>query len=258
DHIGLINVVFITPSDIGLIHDNSDERRRFADICICQFDQQYLHYLSEYGKLIDTRNRQLKQFNVSGVFDPIIMESIDMRLLVAGNYIHEKRKHFLNGLQQYFTAFYKLVSGEKDVVGFEYKSDLNETGFQQILTESIQKDRILERTTKGVHKDDIEFTISGFPLKKYGSQGQSKSFLIALKLAQFAYQRDVSGTNPILLLDDIFEKIDEQRAQNLIDLIAGEGFGQILITDTHRERVEKHLLPLDKPKKFVLLNHVSS
>ncbi len=251
DHIGLINAVIITPGDIDLVLGHSEDRRRFIDICISQCDRVYLNCLSEYNKVLEQRNKQLKIFAQHRHFDEILLDSFNSKLIPAGQYIFEKRREVLSLINTHFNAYYKIITSGNETVSLKYESDLSDQNFTALLKESTDKDLALERTSKGIHKDDLVFEINGYPLKKFGSEGQSKSFIIALKLAQFKYLSEVLKTPPILLLDDLFEKIDEQRAQQLIDLISGEAFGQIIITDTHEERVRKHFENAVKSINFV-------
>lgn len=253
DHIGMVNVVMVTPDDIELVIGHSDVRRRFIDICISQTDRVYLNSLSEYQKVLEQRNKQLKLFAQHRHFDGIILESYDSKLVPTGNYIHQKRAEVLGKLNAYFNEIYPAFSSGTETVKFTYESDLNSMDFAQALKDSVDKDLSLERTSIGVHKDDIEFEINGFPLKKFGSQGQSKSFIIAFKLAQYRYISDTLGTQPILLMDDMFEKIDEERAQRLIDRLCTPQFGQIILTDTHLDRVKKHFENVNKSINFVEL-----
>lgn len=253
DHIGMINVVMITPDDVELVTGHSDVRRRFIDICISQTDREYLNNLSEYQKVLDQRNKQLKLFAQHRHFDEIIIESYDAKLVPAGNYIYKKRSEVLGKLNALFNEIYPAFSSGDEVVTFKYESDLHTRDFAAALKEEINKDLAAERTTVGLHKDDIQFEINGFPLKRFGSQGQSKSFIVALKLAQYRFLSETLGTLPILLLDDMFEKIDEVRAQRLIDMLSTENFGQIVLTDTHIERVRKHFENVNKSINFVEL-----
>lgn len=251
DHIGLVNVVMITPDDIELVIGHSDVRRKFIDICISQADRMYLNSLSEYHKVLEQRNSQLKLFARHKHFDSIILEGYNRKLIPAANYIHQKRAEVLAILNTHFKEIYPNFTSGNEIVSFKYSSDLFEKDFEEILKENIDKDLMLERTSSGIHKDDIVFEIDGFPLKKFGSQGQSKAFIIALKLAQYTYFNSILSSSPILLLDDMFEKIDETRAQKLIDLLSNQGFGQIIITDTHPERVKKHFEIGNKSINFV-------
>ena len=253
DHIGLIHVIMITPDDIELVLGHSDVRRKFLDICISQTDRVYLNCLSEYQKVLDQRNKQLKLFAQHRHYDEIIIEGFNHKLIPAGKYIYEKRVQVLAQLNTYFNQIYPGISSGTEKVLFKYESDLHEQDFDVLLAQSIDKDLVLERTSVGIHRDDIEFQIDGYPLKKFGSQGQSKSFIIALKLAQYRFISETLGSKPILLLDDLFEKIDEERAQKLIDLVCTDEFGQIVITDTHSDRVRKHFENGNKSINFVEL-----
>lgn len=253
EHIGLINVVMITPDDIELVSGHSDVRRRFIDICISQTDRVYLNCLSEYQKVLEQRNSQLKLFARHRHFDPIIIEGLDRKLVPAANYIHQKRGEALAILNRHFNALYPGFSSGNESVAFRYSSDLHEGDYAALLVQSADKDLQLERTSCGIHRDDIVFEIGGFPLKKFGSQGQSKAFIIALKLAQYRFIREALNNNPILLLDDMFEKIDGERAQKLINLLNSEDFGQIIITDTHADRVKKHFENGNKSINFASL-----
>ena len=253
DHIGMINVVMITPDDVELVTGHSDVRRKFIDICISQTDREYLNNLSEYQKVLEQRNKQLKLFAQHRHFDEIIIESYDAKLVPAGNYIYNKRAEVLGILNQYFNEIYPAFSSGEETVTFKYESDLHTRDFAVALKEEINRDLAAERTTVGLHKDDIQFEINGYPLKRFGSQGQSKSFIVALKLAQYRYLSETLDTLPILLLDDMFEKIDEVRAQRLIDMLGSDQFGQIVLTDTHIERVRKHFENVNKSINFVEL-----
>lgn len=252
-HIGLINVVIITPDDIELIKGNSDERRKFIDLMISQTDRVYLNHLSEYHKLLDQRNRQLKLFADHQHFDSIILESFNERMLAPCEYIHQKRQLVLKEIQNAFNLYYRSFQSGSEEVVLTYESALNSDSFETLLKSSLNKDLAIQRTSVGIHKDDILFEINGYPLKKFGSQGQNKSFIIALKLAQYHFLAETVKQSPILLLDDIFEKIDEERAEKLIHLISQETFGQIIITDTHAERMRKYFENSNKSTKFVEL-----
>jgi DNA replication and repair protein RecF len=253
DHIGMINVVMITPDDVELVTGHSDVRRKFIDICISQTDREYLNNLSEYQKVLEQRNKQLKLFAQHRHFDEIIIESYDAKLVPAGNYIYNKRAEVLGKLNQYFNEIYPAFSSGEEIVTFKYESDLHTRDFAAALKEEINRDLAAERTTIGIHKDDIQFEINGYPLKRFGSQGQSKSFIVALKLAQYRFLSETLDTLPILLLDDMFEKIDEVRAQRLINMLGSDQFGQIVLTDTHIERVRKHFENVNKSINFVEL-----
>lgn len=253
DHIGLVNAVMISPGDIELILGHSDERRRFIDIFISQCDRVYLNCLSEYNKVLEQRNRQLKLFAMHRHFDELLLESFNNKLIAPGRYIYEKRIEALARLNTFFNSIYPAFSSGNEQVKFIYESDLHNADYEQLLKDNTDKDLALERTAAGIHKDDIAFEINGYPLKKFGSQGQSKSFVIALKLAQYKLLKEALKSAPILLLDDLFEKIDEARAQQLINLLCSDEYNQIIITDTHADRVKKHFENAQKSINFVVL-----
>jgi DNA replication and repair protein RecF len=237
DHIGLFPLVMISPADSELITEGSESRRRFIDSVIAQFDRNYLDSLISYNKVLSHRNALLKQFATSRKFDLESIEIWDMQLIEYGKKVHEDRKKFVNSFISIFQKYYELISGGKEQVGVEYISHLNETPFIDVLKNALNRDRVMEYTTVGVHKDDLEFTINGYPLKKYASQGQQKSFLIALKLAQFDFIKNIKQVTPILLMDDIYDKLDDLRVQQLMNLVSTEQFGQLFITDTHPTRL---------------------
>lgn len=250
DHIGSIQAVFITPYDISLVLEGSEERRRFADYTLCQTDRTYLEALNFYRKIQEQRNAYLKKCEGRFV-DEDILESYDARLVPAAEKIHQTRAKFMQEFLPLFHEFFEFLTGEKEEPGVTYLSELSEHPFVDLLRQNRDRDRILMRTGSGIHKDDLEFTLNNFPLKKYGSQGQIKSFVIALKLAQYRYFLDKTDQKPLLLLDDIFEKIDAYRAGKLMELVARDYFGQIIITDTHPERVREHLDPVEAEKVYI-------
>lgn len=237
EHIGLIPVVMISPTDVSLITDGSEERRRFLDSIISQFDRNYLDDLINYGKVISQRNAYLKQAYQSRRFDQDSLLMWDEQLIPIGKKIHEVRRKFIEELVPIFRKYYDFISGGKEQINIEYESKLNENSFEEILTANLEKDKVLQYTSGGIHRDDLLLVINDFPVKKYASQGQQKSFLIALKLAQFEFMSRQKKMKPILLLDDIFEKLDNFRISRLMELVSKHNFGQIFITDTHLERV---------------------
>lgn len=237
DHIGLFPLVMISPADSELITEGSESRRRFIDSVIAQFDREYLELLISYNKVVSHRNAVLKQFAQSGRFDKDSLEIWDEQLTGFGEKVYEKRKQFIHSFIGIFQKYYELISGGKEKVGINYSSHLNEETFPQALARALNRDRAMEYTTVGIHKDDLEFTINGYPLKKYASQGQQKSFLLALKLAQFDFIKQIKNITPILLLDDIYDKLDDQRVKQLMELVSSDHFGQIFITDTHPARL---------------------
>lgn len=239
EHIGQYPLVIITPNDIMLLHDGSEERRRFIDGIIAQVDKVYLSDLLLYNRALEQRNKQLRLFAEGNYFDSDLIESYNQLLDKHGTSIFKKREAFLMHYIPIVNRFYQLISGQREDVNIVYDSHLLLSNFTELFQQSALNDRSAQRTTKGIHKDELEFTINGFPLKKMGSQGQQKSFIIALKLAQYEYLKQQTALKPLLLLDDIFEKLDEHRLKALLLMIANDDFGQILITDTHYERVQQ-------------------
>lgn len=236
-HIGLFPLVMISPYDVTIIMDGSEERRRFMDNVISQTDAQYLDELMTYNRHLLNRNALLKQIAVTRRYDPALLEIFDEQLTASGKKIFEKRKQFMLDYIQLFNKYYQYLTTDAEQVSLTYLSQLNDTPFETLLQQSVEKDKILERTTTGIHKDDLIFSIADMPLKKFGSQGQQKSFLIALKLAQYAYVEKYKGFKPLLLLDDIFDKLDDHRMHKLMEMVSHHDFGQIFITDTGKERV---------------------
>ena len=238
DHIGNFPVVFISPTDTNLINDNSETRRKYIDSGISQFNSLYLKNLISYNKTLKQRNKLLKQFAITNTFDSFTLETYDELLIKYGEIIFCEREKYLRKLIPIFQQYYLDISGGNEEVGIEYKSHLNENIFSELLKESSEIDRVSSRTTVGLHKDDLVFTLNNYPIKKHGSQGQQKSFLISLKLAQFEFMKLKLDLDPILLLDDIFDKLDDQRVECLISFVKKEKFNQVFITDTNQERSE--------------------
>jgi len=253
DHIGQIPLVIISPSDRDLVVEGSETRRRFIDGVISQQDKQYLQDLIAYNKALSQRNALLKYFAANRTFDSVNLGIYNDQLVRFGTDIYKKRDAFLQKFVPIFNNKYNLISNHKESVNLVYKSMLHEMSLDELLRNSIDKDKVLQYTTTGIHKDDLYFEISGFPIKKFGSQGQQKSFLIALKLAQFQFIKEQSGLTPILLMDDIFDKLDENRVSHIIDLVNHQDFGQIFITDTHPERTENILKATHKPYQIFTL-----
>lgn len=238
DHIGLFPVVMVSPYDVNLIMEGSEERRKFIDNVISQTDSHYLDQLIAYNRILLNRNAFLKQISITRKYDPTLLEILDEQLVIAGNKIFATRKAFMDEFIPLFNEYYLYLTENKEVVSLNYQSQLIDLPFETLLKKSVEKDRVLERTTTGIHKDELAFEISEMPLKKFGSQGQQKSFLIALKLAQYAYLAKNKGFKPLLLLDDIFDKLDDHRVQKLMQMVSHQDFGQIFITDTGKERVK--------------------
>jgi DNA replication and repair protein RecF len=245
EHIGLIPLIIVTPSDTNLISGASEERRRFVDSVISQYDAIYLENLIRYNRALQQRNNLLKQFAGRYAFQTETLEVWDDQLVKYGQQIHVTRKTFIEKLQPVFQKYYELISGGKEVVGLKLQSELIENDFEQLLKQSVGKDRMLLYTSSGIHKDDFEFELSGNPIKRFGSQGQKKTYLVALKLAQFDFMKEISGLTPILLLDDIFDKLDKNRVEQIVKLVADDHFGQIFITDTNREHLDQMISCLE-------------
>ena len=246
EHIGQIPLVIISPADRDLVTDGSDTRRKFIDGVISQQNKKYLQNLIAYNKVLTQRNALLKYFAANRTFDALNLSVYDDQLANYGAEIYTIRKAFLEEFIPIFNAKYQIISGDKEVVNLIYKSQLNNFSISDLLKQSLEKDKILQYTTSGIHKDDLSFEIGEYPIKKFGSQGQQKSYLIALKLAQFEFIKQQSNVVPILLLDDIFDKLDEKRVSQIIDLVNKDEFGQIFITDTHSDRTENVLQQSNK------------
>ena len=238
DHIGLLPLVIISPVDRDLITEGSDLRRKFIDGVISQNDKIYLDQIIRYNKILSQRNSLLKQFYLSRTFDHDTIEIYDEELSKIGNLIFNKRKEFLELFSPIFFEKYSIISNNKEKVNLNYKSQLKDHRLQDLLISNIEKDKVLQYTSAGTHKDDIEFLIGNYPIKKFGSQGQQKSFLIALKLAQYEVLKAKSGDSPILLLDDIFDKLDSKRVKQIIKMVNDSNFGQLFISDTDAKRTE--------------------
>ena len=241
DHIGSYPIIIISPTDSNLITEGSDTRRKYLDSSISQFHQTYLQNLINYNKVLKQRNSLLKQFSERNYFDPISLENYDNNLIKYGNEIHNLRKEFIEELTPVFNRYYKEISSNKENVSLDYKSQLNEKTFSILLKENLEKDKLSFYTSVGIHKDDIIFNMNNHSVKKIGSQGQQKSFLISLKLAQFDLITTKLGFKPILLLDDIFDKLDDNRVEQLISFTSKGSFSQVFITDTHEQRSKEIL-----------------
>ena len=241
EHIGLIPLVSISPYDSNLIIGGSEERRKFTDIIISQFDKKYLNNLLKYNRVLSQRNHLLKQFANNGKIDKESLSIWNEQLAEFAKIIFEKRKDYVKNIKPIFQKYYNYISEVNEEVELIYKSQLSDNEYINLLETSFEKDRILQYTGIGVHRDDLIFQLNNHPLKKNASQGQQKSYLIALKLAQFDYIKNISNLKPILLFDDIFDKLDALRVKQIIKLVAENNFGQIFITDTNQERLDKIL-----------------
>ena len=241
EHIGLLPLVMVSPADADLIRGGSDERRRFLDLIISQQDKPYLHALIQYNKALLQRNTLLKDQSM----DASLYEVLEMQLGMYGQIVYEKRKKLVEDFTPIFNEYYQTICGSAEEVGLHYISQLEETELAGKLAMSRERDRILGYTSSGIHKDELEMTLGGYLIRRVGSQGQNKTYLIALKLAQFAFLNKRGQTTPILLLDDIFDKLDASRVEQIIKLVSENGFGQIFITDTNRKYLDEILLAMN-------------
>ena len=254
EHIGLLPLVMITPSDVNLILGGSDERRKFMDGVISQYNQNYLDDLMKYNRALMQRNNLLRQFATNHYFDTDLLELWDAQLIEYGARIHEQRIIFVEKLIPVFQRYYSFISQDNEKVSLVHESALYNSDFEVLLKESQQKDRAIQFTTQGIHKDDLVFYLGDYPIRKLGSQGQMKTYLVSLKLAQFDFVKEISGLKPILLLDDIFDKLDQFRVEQIIKVVAGEQFGQIFITDTNREHLDSIIKKMDADFRIFMVD----
>ncbi|MCE5205558.1 MAG: DNA replication and repair protein RecF [Porphyromonadaceae bacterium] len=239
DHIGLIPLVMISPADNELITGGSEMRRKFLDMAISQFDKEYLRALVRYTKALQQRNVLLK--NEDEAIDTTLLELWEDQMIEEGNLIYRKRKAFIDEFTPIFNDFYARISQSGEQVSFDYISQLNDADFREMLVKNRPRDMACGHTTTGVHRDELEMLLGGYPIKKVGSQGQNKTYFVSLKLAQFHFLLQTGHTTPILLLDDIFDRLDAGRVEEIVKLVSGHGFGQIFISDTNRESLDRIL-----------------
>lgn len=233
DHVGRFPVVMVSPQDSVLITDAAEERRRYLNAFLSQLDRDYLASLMRYNAVLAERNRFLKSSS-----DEQMLQIYDMQLADHAARIYERRRDIIERMRPLVAEFYRQLSGDREQVEIEYRSELASASMGELLLASRERDIVNGFTTSGVHRDDMSLRIGGYPLRKYGSQGQQKSFLMSLKLAQYRILAEVCGERPLLLLDDLFDKLDTSRVENLLTLVAGDDFGQIFITDCNRSRLE--------------------
>lgn len=235
EHIGLLPVVMISPLDWELIRGTGEERRKLMNQIISQSDREYLNALIVYTKALENRNAMLKQ----GFRDPILFESIETRMCEAADTIHRIRMKWIADFAPIFIRYYQDIAQSAETVSLDYCSHLNEATMRQILDSNRERDAVVGYTTHGIHRDDIELMLGNHPMRRTGSQGQCKTYTIALRLAQFAFLKESGGITPLLLLDDIFDKLDARRVENIINVVNGNtGFEQIFITDTNRTHLD--------------------
>lgn len=233
EHVGVLPVVMVSPSDISMISESGEERRRFVNAVLSQMDREYLTSLQQYNRLLLQRNRMLKEPEL----DRSLLEVIDMRMAALAEPVYQARRRFVSDLKPIVTDYYRSVSGGSEQIDIEYESELDKAGLDQLLEASFDKDRIFKYTTSGIQRDDFIFTMNGHPIRRCGSQGQQKSFLVSLKFAQYEIMKRNYGFAPILLLDDVFDKLDMNRISNLLQMVSGKDFGQIFITDSNKVRM---------------------
>ncbi len=254
DHIGALPIVMIAPDDIKLILESGETRRKFLDNVLCQDDPIYLNHLISFNQLLKQRNAALKKLRKANQPDRTLINIYDSQLVEPSHYIYEKRAAFLEAFLPVFKGFYMVISDGTEPVDITYKSQLHGQQYLDLLHANFEKDYYLEHTSTGVHRDDLVFSFSEKALKKFASQGQRKSFLICLKLAQYEFLRRRKEIKPILLLDDIFDKLDAERVTRVVSLLQEETFGQVFITDTDGERIQKIIAQVNKPHQEFLVD----
>ena len=243
DHIGLLPLVLVSPSDSGLISEGSDERRKFVDGVISQYNKTYLNQLLQYNNALKQRNALLKAENP---IDESILDIWEDQMANYGTYIYEQRKQFIDEFTPIFQNFYTFISCGNEQISLFYHSQHEGHDIKSLMVSTRDRDHILGYSTQGIHKDELEMLLENYPIKRVGSQGQNKTYLISLKLAQFDFLKRAHHFSPILLLDDIFDKLDSIRVKKIVELVSGETFGQIFITDTNREHLDLILQQLEQ------------
>jgi DNA replication and repair protein RecF len=233
EHIGVLPIVIVSPADISMVSESGDERRRFVNAVLSQMDAEYMAALQQYNRLLQQRNKILKE----SAPDLSFLEVIDTRMAMLAQPIHQKRRDFIEGLTPIVSEYYAALSGGTEKVDIEYESDLFKGSLDQLFASTYEKDKILKYTSSGIQRDDFIFRMNGWPLRRHGSQGQQKSFLVSLKFAQYEIMKKNYGFAPLLLLDDVFDKLDMGRISNLLQMVSGSDFGQIFITDSNKVRM---------------------
>ena len=233
EHVGVLPVVIVSPADVSMVSESGEERRKFVNAVLSQMDHEYLVALQQYNRLLLQRNKMLKDMNP----DRSLLEVIDMRMAALAEPVYKARKKFVDDLKPIVREYYRLVSGGSEEVDITYETELDKAPLDEILAASYEKDRALRYTSSGIQRDDFIFTMNGWPLRRHGSQGQQKSFLVSLKFAQYEIMKKSYGFAPLLLLDDVFDKLDMGRISNLLQMVSGKDFGQIFITDSNKVRM---------------------
>ena len=254
DHIGLIPLVMVCPADHQLIEEGSDERRRFMDVVIGQRNRKYLDCLANYNALLKQRNALLKQYADAATPPDDLLEVLEWQMIEPAEYIFRARTEFFAEFEPYFAEVYKVISGSAETPALHYISQLQNRELHKAYIKTRQRDLILGWTSQGPHKDDLEMKLGEYPLKQVGSQGQQRTFVLAMKLAQALYLADTTGEAPILLLDDIFDRLDSERVERIVAMVQGEQFGQIFITDTDRQHLTEIIQPGPDAKIFHVEN----
>lgn len=256
DHIGLIPLVMVCPADHQLIEEGSDERRRFIDVVIGQRNRKYLDCLATYNALLKQRNALLKQYADAPTPPDDLLEVLEWQMIEPAEYIFRARTEFFKEFEPYFQEVYKVISGSAEAPALRYISQLQDRELREAYIRTRQRDLILGWTSQGPHKDDLDMRLGDYPLKQVGSQGQQRTFVLAMKLAQALYLADSTGEAPILLLDDIFDRLDSERVERIVAMVQGEQFGQIFITDTDRQHLTDIIQPGPDAKIFHVENGV--
>ena len=233
EHIGVLPVVMVSPSDVSMVSESGEERRRFVNSVLSQMDREYMAAMQQYNRLLMQRNRMLKDHDP----DRALLEVLDMKMASVAEPVYRRRKSFIEELKPIVQEYYNAVSGGSEQVDIEYETELDKASLEQLLASSYDRDRLMKHTTSGIHRDDFIFTMNGNPIRRYGSQGQQKSFLVSLKFAQYEIMKRAYGFAPMLLLDDVFDKLDMGRIGNLLEMVASNDFGQIFITDSNKIRM---------------------
>ena len=244
EHIGMIPLVMVSPSDAGLILDGSEERRRYMNGVIAQYDRQYLDDVVRYNKALAQRNHLLKAFARQNYLDKDSLQIWDDQLSVLGERIYRQRQNFIAQLLPIFQYYYDYISNGHEQVELKYITQVGSRPLAELMDEAFERDRLLQFTTVGIHRDDLLLELSGYPMKQQGSQGQQKTYLVALKMAQFDFLKKISNQRPLMLLDDVFDKLDADRVTQIIKLVSEDHFGQIFITDTHLLHIQSILAEL--------------
>ena len=254
DHIGLIPLVMVSPADHQLIEEGSDERRRFMDVVIGQRNRKYLDCLATYNALLKQRNALLKQYADAATPPDDLLEVLEWQMVEPAEYIFRARTDFFTEFEPYFQEVYKVISGSAETPALRYISQLQDRNIREAYIKTRQRDLILGWTSQGIHKDDLDMRLGEYPLKQVGSQGQQRTFVLAMKLAQALYLADTTGEAPILLLDDIFDRLDSERVERIVNMVQSEQFGQIFIMDTDRQHLTEILKPNNNAKIFHVEN----